>query len=161
TQRSSISISSRSISESIAMVARASSTSWRAKHRSALFVISSTRAPMSRTASRSACSSCSYSRSVCLIVVVVPSASAPAPVHVILRLPLLRSRENHIRKIILHDFAHVEERSKVCHTGGLLHVVGDDDDRVAVPELVHELLDPGRRYGVEGRAGLIHQEHLG
>jgi hypothetical protein len=43
----------------------------------------------------------------------------------------------------------------------LLHVVGDDDDRVALPQLLDELLDAGRRDRVERRARLVHQDHLG
>ena len=43
----------------------------------------------------------------------------------------------------------------------LLHVVGDDDDRHALLQLADELLDLQRRDRVEGRAGLVHQQHLG
>src|SRR5437868_3656849 len=48
----------------------------------------------------------------------------------------------------------VEERSGVADASRLLHVVGDDDDRVAVLELADEVLDAQRRNGIEGRAGL-------
>src|SRR5918994_5545355 len=40
--------------------------------------------------------------------------------------------------------AHGEERGVVARACRLLHVVGDDDDRVVLLELVHELLDPQR-----------------
>ena len=43
----------------------------------------------------------------------------------------------------------------------LLHVVGDDHDRVALLELVDQLLDLQRRDRIERRAGLVHQDHLG
>src|SRR6266567_5058970 len=55
----------------------------------------------------------------------------------------------------------VEEGRDVAHARRLLHVVGDDDDRVAVLEVADEVLDPKGGDGVEGRAGLVHQQHLG
>src|SRR4029077_6831902 len=36
---------------------------------------------------------------------------------------------------------HEHERGEVGHTRGLLHVVRDDDDRVVVGQLDHEVLD--------------------
>ncbi len=42
----------------------------------------------------------------------------------------------------------------------LLHVVGDDDDRVVLLQLVHELLDLQRRDRVERGARLVHQDHV-
>ena len=53
------------------------------------------------------------------------------------------------------------ERGAVGHARGLLHVVRDDHDRDALLELVDQLLDLQRRDRVEGRAGLVHQDHLG
>src|SRR4051794_37050417 len=54
--------------------------------------------------------------------------------------------------VVLHDVAGPvlsalvqddgEEGRPVRHAGGLLHVVGDDHDRVLVLELDHEVLDP-------------------
>ena len=38
----------------------------------------------------------------------------------------------------------VEERGLVANPSGLLHVVGDDDDRVAAGQLVDQVLDAGR-----------------
>ena len=43
----------------------------------------------------------------------------------------------------------------------LLHVVGDDDDRDLLAQLGDGFLDYAGRYGVEGRAGLVHQQYLG
>src|ERR1700736_2224987 len=42
----------------------------------------------------------------------------------------------------------------------LLHVVGDDHDRVVTGELDHQVFDLQRGHGVEGRAGLVHEDHL-
>src|ERR1700749_2247122 len=54
----------------------------------------------------------------------------------------------------------VEEGSEVTCPRGLLHVVRDDDDRVAALQLADQILDRQRRHRVEGRAGLVHQQHL-
>jgi hypothetical protein len=39
--------------------------------------------------------------------------------------------------------------------------VGDDHDRVTVLQLEHQLLDPRRGDGIEGRARLVHEQHVG
>ena len=54
-----------------------------------------------------------------------------------------------------------EAGGHVADAPGLLHVVGDDDDRVVVLEVVHQVFDPGGRDRVERRAGLVHQDDLG
>ena len=54
-----------------------------------------------------------------------------------------------------------EEACAVGHARGLLHVVRDDHDRVAVLELVHEVLDLQRGDRVERRGRLVEQQHLG
>jgi hypothetical protein len=61
----------------------------------------------------------------------------------------------------LHQFAEVEEGGLLRDPRRLRHRVGDDDDAVLAAQLVHQLLDPGRGDGVEGRAWLVHQDHLG
>ncbi len=43
----------------------------------------------------------------------------------------------------------------------LLHVVGDDHDRVAALELLDQMLDRERRDRIERRAGLVLQQDLG
>src|ERR687897_2559482 len=54
-----------------------------------------------------------------------------------------------------------EERRAVRDPGRLLHVVGDDHDRVVPLELLHQVLDAPGGHRVEGRAGLVHQDHVG
>ena len=54
-----------------------------------------------------------------------------------------------------------EERAAVGDPLGLLHVVGDDDDGDLVGDRPDGLLDPTGRGGVEGRAGLVHEQHVG
>ena len=54
-----------------------------------------------------------------------------------------------------------EERRHVRDAGGLLHVVGDHDDRVLALEVVHQVLDRGGRDGIERRGRLVHEEDVG
>ncbi len=54
----------------------------------------------------------------------------------------------------------VKEAGLVGHPLGLLEIVGDDGDGVALLQLQHQLLNPARRDGVEGRTGLVHQQNL-
>ena len=53
-----------------------------------------------------------------------------------------------------------EERGAIAHASSLLHVVRHDDDRVALLDLLHQLLDASRRDRVERRAGLVHENRL-
>src|SRR4029077_10605611 len=55
---------------------------------------------------------------------------------------------------------HEHEGGEVGHPGGLLEVVGDDHDRVVPGQAVDEVLDLQGGDRVEGRAGLVHQDHL-
>src|SRR5215210_393444 len=56
--------------------------------------------------------------------------------------------------------AHREERRPVADPRGLLHVVRHDDDRVALLQLCHEVLDLERRAWVERGRRLVHQDHV-
>src|ERR671917_1123382 len=90
---------------------------------------------------------------------------------VVLRPGVARRGEHRLGAVVLDQHARAgvallahlggEERARVADAGRLLHVVGDDDDRVGVLDLPHELLDATRGDGVEGRAGLVHEDHLG
>ena len=53
-----------------------------------------------------------------------------------------------------------EEGGHVGDAGGLLHVVGDDHDRVVALEHADQLLDGERRDRVERRGRLVHQDHV-
>ena len=59
------------------------------------------------------------------------------------------------------EFAHVEERGDVGDSCGLVHVVGDDDDGDLLAEGFHQLFDFVGGDGIEGGAGLVHQQHFG
>src|SRR5258706_7491311 len=61
----------------------------------------------------------------------------------------------------LDQLAEVHEGRVVRNAGGLLHVVSHDHDRVALLQLLHQLLDLLRRDRVQGGARLVEQDHLG
>ena len=54
-----------------------------------------------------------------------------------------------------------EERGHLGDARGLLHVVGDDHERVLLLQLVHQVLDRLRRDRVERRGGLVEQHDIG
>src|SRR4051812_9107870 len=60
---------------------------------------------------------------------------------VALRALVVGIREDRLGRADLHQLAVEHERGRVRHAGGLLHVVGDDDDRHPLLELLDELLD--------------------
>ena len=60
----------------------------------------------------------------------------------------------------LDQLAEIHEGGEVGDARGLLHVVGDDHDRVVVLQLVDQLLDLGGRDRIERRARLVEQDHL-
>src|SRR4051812_41370999 len=81
--------------------------------------------------------------------------------YVLLRAGVLGRREDPLRRAELDELAVEHEGRLVRDARGLLHVVRDDDDRVALLELLDELLDAQRGDGVEGRARLVHEDDLG
>src|SRR5437762_1845401 len=85
----------------------------------------------------------------------------PEPARDVVLGPLVaRVREERARHAELDELAQEHEARVVGHAGRLLHVVSHDDDRVAVLQLEHQLLDLRRGDGIEGRARLVHQEHV-
>src|SRR5512141_1613339 len=89
-----------------------------------------------------------------------PRSAEPAR-DVVLRDLLPGVREELVRPVVLHEAAEHEERGEFRDTGGLLHVVRDDHERVVALQLVDQLLDLLRRDRIEGRGGLVHQEDHG
>src|SRR5581483_6348720 len=96
--------------------------------------------------------------------------SAEAASDVALRAGVGRVGEDLLRPAEFHQaavagavllVADAHEGRHVGHAGRLLHVVGHDDDRVVPLELLHQVLDPGGGDRVEGRARLVHQDHVG
>ena len=61
---------------------------------------------------------------------------------------------------VLDQRAQQEEGGLVGNTGGLLHVVGHDDHRVILFQLVHQILDAQGAARIQSTGGLIHQQHV-
>ena len=57
--------------------------------------------------------------------------------------------------------AQVKKRSPLADAGGLLHRMGDDDDRIAPAQFVDQFLDPRSGDRIERRARLVHQDNFG
>src|SRR6185312_10159141 len=164
-QSSSMAISSWLILRSAAIPCSASSLSRSMSARMLPLMMSSTLAPMSRSCSRRRRSSSSYSRLVCsrellLLIILLPVLSPESARDVVFRPGVTRFGEQHVRAIELDQLAQIEERRVIGHPRRLLHVVGDDDDRVVLGELVDQLLDVGGGDRIEGRGRLVHQQHL-
>src|SRR4051794_17850821 len=96
-------------------------------------------------------------------------ASAEASRDVALRPLVGRLREDLLRRVVLDEHAvaaavvfdlEAEERGHLGDARGLLHVVGDDHERVVLLELVHQVLDRRRRDRVERRCGLVEEDHI-
>jgi hypothetical protein len=63
--------------------------------------------------------------------------------------------------VVFDEFAEPEEAGVGGDAGGLLHVVGDDDDGDGGAEVVDEFFDFGGGDGVEGGAGFVHEHDVG
>src|ERR1700690_965289 len=127
----------------------------------------SARPPISATMRARSCRSVSKALVVCksFIVVVLKSRTgssvlAEATRYIILSAAVVRCRKHARGFAELDQFAEIHERGEVGHARGLLHVVGDDGDRVVVLEFVDQLLDLGSGDRVERRARLVEQDHL-
>src|SRR4051794_25814200 len=121
---------------------------------------SSTRTAMTSTCSRSCSSSAAN----------VERSSAKATGHIVLGALIVRVGEDLLGAVELdqHTRTHVtdlvhfggEESAAIRNPRRLLHVVGDDDDRVLVLHLDHELFDTAGRDRVERRTRFVHEDHL-
>src|SRR3954465_9808650 len=116
---------------------------------------------MNEASSTSVCSSASSVRSICETTRSMPPrvdsssaassawklgrpsviSSAELPGDVVLGPGVVGLGEHLLRRAVLAELAVEHERRRVGDARGLLHVVRDDDDRVAGLELVDELLD--------------------
>src|SRR5438105_4831750 len=85
---------------------------------------------------------------------------AEAATDVVLGSAVVRVGEHLLRGPELDHLSGQEEGGPVRNTRRLLHVMGDDDDGVALLQPAHELLDSEGGVRVEGRGGLVHQQHL-
>src|SRR3954454_18680704 len=132
----------------------------------------------SSASSTSTCSSASSVRSSCSTTMSRPPSAASSSSamrswkvsrvkrspelarHVLLRALVQGLGEDDGGCAVLDELAVEHERGRVRHARGLLHVVRDDDNRVALLELRDELLDLQRRDRVECGGRLVHQHDL-
>src|SRR5690606_41389719 len=89
-----------------------------------------------------------------------PVSSEP-PRDVPLRLRMDRPRKQDRRLLKLHQASGEEKGRLVGDPGRLLQVMGDDDDGELLFKRENEILNPAGGDGVQRRARLIHQQHLG
>src|SRR5208283_5060865 len=160
---SSISRCRRSILESSAMMLCDSTASWRLSASIASPIWRSARPPISAIMRDSSCRSASNALWVCSVNTISSLrllASAEAAGDVILGTPVGGRGEHLAGGIELDHLAEIHEGGVVRHARRLLHVVGDDRDRIVVLEFVDQLLDLGRRDRVERGAGLVEQDHF-
>jgi hypothetical protein len=66
---------------------------------------------------------------------------------------------DHIASPAAGGSINVQKCGRVRDAFGLLQIVGDDCDGVLLFQLGHQLFDPARRYRIERRARLVHQQH--
>src|SRR5262245_6277584 len=89
-----------------------------------------------------------------------PRDLAEAAGDIVLRASIARRGEHLARGIELDQLAQIHEGGEVGDARRLLHVMGDNHDRVILFELVDQLLDFGGRDRVERRTRLVEQYHL-
>src|SRR5262249_22256402 len=144
----------------------ASSTSRRASAMTESAISFSARPPISATMRESSPRSASKALIVCSDIVLFfrfcrRNSSAETAGDVVLGAAVARRGEHFAGEIELHQLAEIHEGSEIGHPRCLLHVMGDDYDRVVVFELVDQLLDLRGRDRVERRARLAEQDALG
>src|SRR6202171_198061 len=147
-------------SRAMTILANALSRSTSARIESAMAC--STMLPMRTTPDFSSASSWSKRVRVVATILVLPEAAGD----VILGPAVFRTIEDVVCRTELDHLAgpllvHQHEGGEVGGTGGLLHVVRHDHDRIPLFQFLHELFDAQRRNRVERRSRLVHQDHLG
>src|SRR4249919_1768757 len=150
-----------------ATVPSARSASRRASASTASAICLSASPPISATIRVSSWRSTSKAFAVCsgitiyFILAGEPCDLAETAGDVVLRAAIARRGEHLARGVELDQLAEIHEGGEIGDARRLLHVVGDDHDRVVLFELVDQLLDLGRRDRIERRARLVEQDHLG
>src|SRR5215471_19753176 len=86
------------------------------------------------------------------------SALSEAAGDVVLRALIPRRREHVAGRVEFDELAEKHKRGEFRNARCLLHIMGDDYDRVVVGQLVDQLLDLGGRNRVQRRAGLVEED---
>src|ERR1700730_12205807 len=74
---------------------------------------------------------------------------------VVVRLAVLRCREDLLRRSDLHELTHVHEGRDVRNARGLLQVVRDHSQAILLAKALQRLFDPQGGNGVEGCGRLV------
>src|SRR6202163_346212 len=165
-RRAMVSTALSSISRSKASILASTATTRLARSRSRLANAStesaicfSARPPISATMRVSSWRSMSKALAVCsfitiAVVLAAPTqaASAEATGNVVLRAPVVWRGEYLAGGVELDHLAEIHEGGEIGNAGRLLHIMGDDRDRVIFLQLVDQFLDLGGRDRVERRA---------
>src|SRR6202035_2767098 len=164
TARSSMTRCKLSISESAATTRLPSAMSRRISASTESTIMRSASPPISATSRVNSCRSLSKALAVCSEAIVksfrVRGSAKPAG-DVILGAAIARRGEDLVGVVELDQFAQIHEGGLVGDARRLLHVVGDDRDRVVLGQFLDQLLDLGGRDRIERRAGLVEQDHFG
>src|SRR5258707_15871356 len=98
---------------------------------------------------------------MCARVATAASSTSPKSAgDIVFGLALARRGEDLLGGAGLDDLAEVEKRGEIRDARRLLHVVGDDDDRVVRLQRMDQVLDLRRGDRIERRAWLIEEQHL-
>src|SRR6266481_6960092 len=159
TARSSIVRCSLSISVSAATTRWPSATSRRTSASTESTIMRSARPPISATSRVSSWRSLSNALAVCSETMVVSSAEPAGDV--VLRASIARRGEYLAGVVELDQLTEIHERGLVGDARGLLHVMGDDRDRIVLGQFLDQFLDLGGRNRVERRARLVEQDYFG
>src|ERR1700733_7767154 len=159
TARSSITRCRLSISTSAATTRLPSATSRRISASTDSTIMRSARPPISATRRVNSCRSLSNALAVCSEAMIF-SSTEPAG-DVILRASIARRREDLVGVVASDQHTEIHEGGLVGDARGLLHVVGDDRNRVVLRQFLDQLLDLGGRNRIERRTGLVEQDDLG
>src|SRR6202163_5041236 len=159
TARSSITRCKLSISASATTTRLPSATSRRISASTDSTIMRSARPPIYATSRVNSCRSLSNALAVCSEAMLLSSAEPAGDV--VLGTSIARRGEDLVGFAEFDQLAEIHEGGLVRDARGLLHVVGDDGDRIVLRQFLDQLLDLGGGNGVERRAGFVEQDHLG
>src|ERR1700730_7162753 len=159
TARSSIVRCRLSISASAATTRWPSGTSRRINASMESTIMRSASPPISATSRVNSCRSLSKALAVCSEAMLLSSAEPAGDV--VLGTSIARRGEDLVGFVEFDQLTEIHEGCLVRDARGLLHVVGDDGDRVVLRQFLDQFLDLGGRNRIERRAWLIEQNNLG
>src|SRR6478735_3775576 len=159
TARSSITRCRLSISASAATTRWPSTISRRISASTDSTIMRSARPPISATSRVNSCRSLSNALAVCSEAMFFSSAEPAGDV--VLGASIARRGEDLAGLVEFDQLPKIHEGGLVRDARRLLHVMGDDGDRVVLRQFLDQFLDLRGRDRIERRARLIEQDHLG